>query len=139
MSWPAYLWTQQAPLGTVNRVADRAYRHVKSIRDVSAAGDTLRTQFEALVEALNNHLALLGKARQVPGIAAYAQAQLEQVVGLDPVAEFQAMESTMVALRDWMQTRLDNNPGVSSFNTGQTAQFRTNADAFLATIDITAQ
>ena len=139
MAWPAYLWTQRQALDTVNQVADRAYRHVKSIRDVSASGDTLRTQFESLVEGLNNHILMLGKARQVQGIAAYAQAQFAQVTSLDPITEFVAMENAMTALRDWIQTRLDNNPGVASFNTGQTAQFRTNADAFLATIDLTAQ
>ena len=135
--WPLYLWSCRTAFGVVERMAPMMYKHVKSVRDVSAAGDTPRTQFEALVNGLSARIDEFTLAKNTPGIAAYAQNEMARIPNFDAADSFTQLLNTMVATRDWIQVRLDNNPGVDTFTTAQTAGFRTVADALLARMDVT--
>ena len=119
-----------------------------AIRDASAAGPIARDQVLAYMVRLSSVIANWNAARSAPNIGPYAQNQLGNGT-LDIDAEFTAMLNAATALRDWIFTNFPKDAGGAwllytydsagaqtslTFTTAQLAQFRTNIDAFVATI-----
>jgi len=85
----------------------------------------------------------------VPGLAEYAKTQYDDAA-LDIAAEYTAMRDAAIALRDWIHTNMPADAGsgavlLESLNadgslspltvsSAASAGFRTEADAFIATI-----
>jgi hypothetical protein len=149
MAFPASTQTLSDALESARGTANRIKTATQSLRDNSAAGSVARTEFVNLQRFLQKAIDAWNASAAVPGIAAYAQAQYDDV-GLDIAAEFTTMVAAAVTLRDWIFTNIptDSGSGAALLNivgsdgeltpidvtTAQSAGFRTEADVFILTI-----
>ena len=149
MAYPASTQTLHDTLGRVNRTALTTQRQVQQLRNDSAAGDTIRQRYIDLQRTLDQAIKEWNKAASVPGIEAYARDQLQNQT-LDLATEFSAMVTAATNLRDWINTNFPRDATTGAvllktvdtagtetplvFTTAQTAGFRTQADAFIATV-----
>ncbi len=115
----------------------------------SLAGDVPRTKLISVMGQLNASITILNDAAAIPGVAQYAKDQFNDQ-SFDIAAEFTTMVAAITTLRDWIFSnfpkdtgsgawlaQLFNNAGVAtelSFTTAELADYRTNADAVIATI-----
>ena len=149
MAFPASTITQSTAWASITGAALRIKSQVETLRNLSAAGDTGRTSYVALQRQLDNTVENWNTASAVPGLEAYARDQINDQA-LNLTAEFIAMRNAALALRDWIFNNIPTDSGSGAallrtvgadgemieltFTTGQTAGFRTQADAFVATI-----
>jgi len=105
-----------------------------SVRDVrnSVAGSSVSLiEFVKLHARLNAALGSWATLVQTPGLQAYAQDQISNP-GLDLVAEYQAMRSSVVAVRDWIASNGDT-LGMT-VTPAEAAPFVALADAMILTV-----
>lgn len=105
-----------------------------SIRDVrnSVAGSNVSLiEFVKLHARLNAALGTWAAIVQTPGLQAYAQDQISNP-SLDLVTEYQAMRSSVVAVRDWIANNGDT-LGMT-VTPAEAAAFVTLADAMILTV-----
>lgn len=149
MSFPASQDTLAGALSDASSVANRLKFLAQQLRDASAAGATGRAAYLNLQARLSEGITRWATLAAVPGLAAYAQAQYGNA-SLDIAAEFTAMRNAAITLRDWIHTNFPKDAGSGAalvytytqqgvpseltFSIGQTAGFRTQADAFAATV-----
>lgn len=149
MSFPASQNTLASALAEASSIATRLKFLASSLRAASAAGVTGRTAYLNLQARLAEGITKWASLAATPGLAAYAQAQYGNP-GLDIAAEFTTMRNAAITLRDWVHTNFpkdagsgaalvytytqDGVPTELTFTSAVTAGFRTQADAFTATI-----
>jgi hypothetical protein len=120
-----------------------------NLRTLSAAGPATSTDILSFQTYLADTKAQLQTLAAVPGLAAYAQAQVNDNT-LDVAASFTAMTTQIDACGSWVVTNFpkDGNgfllaqtfngggrPSDRTFSTATLAGFRTQLDALIATID----
>lgn len=117
---------------------------VLTLARLSAIGNIERSKVLTLLADLAKAVRQLQGYAAVDGIGPYAQQQFADPT-LDVRAEFLAVRTELVALRDWIAANFpkdaegnfiwrDGDGQPLHFTTEQTAQFRTRAAAFMATI-----
>lgn len=150
MSWPASQATVAEKFQQVNSQARSIRRQVRSLRTLTANGSVARSNFVNLLNRLDDAIVVWSEAATVSGLATYARDQFADP-SIDVVAEFQAMVQAAQDLKTWIINAFPKDAGSGAwlletvdasgeridllFTTQQTASFRTQADAFLATID----
>lgn len=147
MAFPASSSTTFEALSQIKATAVRIRDQVTNLRNISAAGTASRPSFVNLQKQLNRAIVLWDLYSSTPGLSQYAKDQHGDQV-LDIVAEYTAMRAAAVSLRDWI---FNNMPKTGSspllynlnadgtlteltFTSSQTAAFRTECDALIATI-----
>ena len=116
---------------------------------ISVVQDINRVEFLRYYERITNASITLNTAKTIPGIAAYAQAQLNDPA-LDVAAEFTAVVDAIETLRVWIVANFPVGTGGAllyhtlnestgelvnmQFTVAQLATFRSEADVLLATI-----
>ena len=149
MAFPASTLTLKNGLDSALGAATKIKTYVTNARNASAQGPVGRGVILNLARLLSDAIANFDSVAAIPGIGAYAQAQFADS-NLDVVAEFTTMRNAATALRDWIVSNFptDTNSGAVlvytldangtltelTFTTTQLATFRTQADAFTATI-----
>lgn len=147
MAFPASQQRLADALAVISSGALALKNQVQRLRDDSAAGDTNRDRYVGLMRAITDNTTRWQQAAGVGGLAEYAQDQYDNV-SLDVAAEYLAMRTAALALRDWIfanipmsgQTPLtynllsDGTQVPLTFTSAQTAGFRTEADAFIGTV-----
>lgn len=131
---------------------DESRQSIQELRDSSAAGSVARARFVNLHRNLSEHLQTIAEVASVPGISDYAAAQLA-----GQVDDFGAWAGNAISavqtVRAWLWSNLVSsvnagtitviqypedgiNPPVQQIaTTGQTATFRTAADAALSALN----
>jgi len=148
MSVPVSVRTPHFALDTIINQAEAIKGQVARVRNLSALGDSPRTAYNELQRHLQRALDVWDANTSVPGLKEYAIGQYPAT--LDIVAEFVATRAAAIALQLWIFNNMprhtpsgapllytDNLKGqlsVLMFTSAQTADFRIEADAFLATI-----
>lgn len=150
MAFPSATGTQAETLESAwsgaRSTATKVKQNAQAIRAASLAGPVLAQQLLDYLAHLATMRERLAVCAAVPGIAAYAQGQIP---GLNAANEFSALQSAIVAVRDWMvanfpkdglyllarQFDADGRTTDRSFGTAALAGFRTQLDALIATID----
>lgn len=149
MTWPR---TQVSALKAFNGVLGNMVRITNRVDELSTAslgGDTNRFHYIELLQTLRSASAVFTQALTVPGFNAVAQFFYGD--SRNYITELTAVRDAADALADWIVTNFPtdagsgawlvftyNSNGVQSslvFTSAQTASFRTQADAFLATMD----
>lgn len=148
MSFPASQNLLVNALQRVQLAAWRLRKQVANIRDASVAGNVSRDRFVRLLVEISSAIDDFDAAAAVPGIAQYARDQFSDQ-SLDIGAEFAAMRSAAVSLRDWVTGAFpvgaggawlvhtynsSGQPTALIFTQAQLSAFVTQADALLATI-----
>ncbi|OGT57385.1 MAG: hypothetical protein A3E01_07090 [Gammaproteobacteria bacterium RIFCSPHIGHO2_12_FULL_63_22] len=149
MSYPASTPSLQSELGTADAQALKIKTMTIALRNASAAGPIGRQQVIEFVGTLSRAISAWNSTASRPGIGAYAQAQKGNG-SLDVAAEFTAMVTEATSLRDWIGANFPKDVATGAlliytvdasgtfteltFTTAQLAQFRTRADALIATI-----
>ena len=148
MSYPASTLTLARALASIDGHANKMKTRADNLRAASAAGDTQRRLYVDVLHQIATVLDAWDAAIAVPGLVAYARAEKNNQT-LDVVAEFNAMRAALIALRDEVFGSLPvNGGGVVEyavtvdgdrvplvFTPAQTANFRTAAAAFIASVD----
>lgn len=149
MAFPASTLTLANALDGVRQTALRIKQQTQSLRIRSAAGDVPRADFVKLQRLLNQSVVQFDQFVTVPGLAQYAQDQLGDAT-LDLAAEYSAMRTAALTLRDWIFNAIPRSAsGAAELRTvdaegnevdlvvtpAQSAGFRTEADSFIATIE----
>lgn len=98
---------------------------------MSASGNITITEAKLFRKVIDGVITEWDVYASTPGLAQYAKDQLNDQT-YDIVAEYNAMRTAAIALRDWLDANI---PAEPSYTPAQTAGFRTAADAFLATIE----
>ena len=119
------------------------------VRNDSASAPIDATRILNLANVLGNARGSLSRAAAVPGIAAYAQEQVNDP-SLDVANAFVQMQAQITAVMNWilaafpadvngylLYVRVDSNGVLSyrTFDSAATAGLRTQLDALIATID----
>lgn len=147
MAYPASEGVRIDAIRRLDLNADRTKQFAQSLRDDSAAGDTDRQRYRDLLEKLTSQIDQIQVATTIAGIGPAINAEKPVFAGTggNAATEALAMRDAAIVLRDWLHTTLQDknlsgNPAldgtldVAVFTTAQTATFRTNADAYIATI-----
>jgi hypothetical protein len=150
MAFPTATFPLEEALDQIVGTAIDLKRRITTIRDLSAAGDTARFTYIRLLQTIKESVDIWDKAASTPGIDQYAKDQFSDP-GLDIVAEYTAMKNAAVSLQNWIFTALPTDAGSGAvllntvnvngelgeltFTSAQTQGFRTEADAFIATIN----
>lgn len=147
MAFPASQLTLEDARYNIKHASLKLKPVVVDLRDKSAAGSTGATSYTGLQKLITQTIDRWDEAAAVPGLAQYAKDQYgDQTLNL--VAEYTAMKAAAVSLRLWI---FDNIPKAGNspllydlnlegtltelmFSSADTAEFRTEADAFMATI-----
>lgn len=136
--------TRSQTLATLDRVLAKATIRVQRLRDLSAAGDTGKTEYAELQRLLNVDLTdlndVITAAQTVTGMVQYVRDEKDDANFA--AADIIAVRDAMQTLETWIETNLtggfyDNSQGQlveRTLTSAQTAGFRTEADAFLATV-----
>jgi hypothetical protein len=119
------------------------------IKAQSEAGDIERKQLIGLMRLLSRAITEWAGVRALSGVSQYAKDQYANA-GLDIVAEFVAMETEAIALRDWIASNFPKDIGSGAwlvefydtsgaatslvFTTVELVGFRSRVDSLLATI-----
>lgn len=122
---------------------------VQQLRTASSLGPTERALYLTLQRELSEAMTLWASAAAMPGLVAYARAELGDGT-LDLVAELIAARSAAQTLRDWIFTNFPREAGSGAvlthtysqegvatpltFSVAATAGFRAAADAFIAAL-----
>lgn len=124
-------------------------REASNARAMSAAGTLASVHVLAIASALGDAKIEFARVSSVPGLAAYAQAQVSDPA-LNIVAEFSNMTAAIDATIGWIVTNFPKDAGgfllaqtiLASgrtqdrvFTAAATETFRTQLDALIATID----
>lgn len=149
MAYPASEGSLNGLFNTANGVAVRIKERVQAVSDMTQAGATQRRMLRELQLDLSRAIATFNDAASKTGMAQYAKDQFGDQ-GLDVAAEFNAMISQATTLRDWIFNNFPkdqdsgavlletlNTDGSTTslmFSSAQTADFRTQALLFTATI-----
>jgi hypothetical protein len=149
MAWPASQQTLDDALTQTSSTANKIKSLTQTIITDSLAGDVPRRTFVDLQRRLQAAITAWNNAAAVPGIVQYARDQYDNQT-IDIAAEFIAMRSAAESLRDWIFNNIPTDPTdgavrletISQFGvftpimvtTAQSAGFRTEANAFVATI-----
>ena len=144
MTFPASTVTLEQAWSLVRTIANKAKTAATNLSAESAAGDTVRERYVTLRNQLQSAIDNWDTLSATPGLQAYARDQINNPL-LDLAAEFLAMRNAAVTLRDWIDVNLPTGTGGAvlveqidgtplTFTSVQTAQFRTEANAFTATI-----
>ncbi len=151
--FPAGTITTQEAWTSLCVSALRTRKRTKTLSDKSAVGDTGRTSYPRLQQQLDDALEKWAELVVVPGLEDYAKDQIN-LPQLNLGNEYVAMRDAAIILRDWIfaNTARDpvsgadlekitdqaGDPTELTYTTVQTAGFRVEADAFIATIEPTA-
>src|SRR5690349_14140460 len=101
MAFPASRQTLSNALASASALAVSVKTEVQFLRDRSALGSTGRESYLRLQRTLSAAVTSWDAYLLVPGIAAYAQSQYGDV-SIDIAAEFSAMRSAALTLRNWI-------------------------------------
>lgn len=133
----------------VRSFAATVKREAEALRASSLVGSVGSSAILGWMTRLADYRAELVRYAATPGLAAYAQAQINDPA-LDIVAEWNAMRTQMDAARDWAianfpkdgsnwllasQLNVHGRTMDRQFSTASLAAFRTQLDALIATID----
>ena len=149
MAYPASALSTAYAFERLNNSAKSLRDGVQALRDLAAVQDVARPRFIGLIGQLSSAVTLWDQLVATPGIATYAQEQLDDPT-IDIVAEYTAMRAATLALRDWiyaalpvdatsgavLEASVDVN-GVRTplyFTVLQLAEFVTTADSYLLTV-----
>ena len=136
-------------LQEIQQIAHNIKVRAQSTRDRSAAQNILALEILELQAGFKKRLDRLNALKTAPGLAAYAQAQLDDL-GFDIAVEFTAMLTEVQLVLDQIRADLhvsadgfaevrkieaDDTMTNKSFTKGQTAGLRARLDALIATID----
>jgi hypothetical protein len=150
MAFPASQNTLAQALSLASTLGTKLKSQTQLLRAASAAGPTGRMAYITLQARLHEAITTWATLASTPGIGAYAQEQYGNGT-LDIAAEFTAMRNAAITLRDWIGANFPKDatsgawlvhsydttsavPTELTFTSAVTAQFRTNADAFTATV-----
>lgn len=149
MAFPASQQTLKDALDGISSAAVRIKSLTQRLRDDSAAGATARNRYVALQRNLQIAIDTWDANASVPGLLAYARDQYDDGT-LDLSAEYNAMKAAAQSLQTWIFNNLptdsgtgaallevfdaQGNPTDLTVSSGGAAGFRTEADAFIATI-----
>ena len=148
MTFPASQQTLEDALANVRHTAMKIRAHVLSVRTNSATNSLPRTAFVDVQKRVQDAIDRWDEAATVQGLAQYAQTQYSNN-NLDIVLEYQQMRAAAISLRDWVFNNIPTSAsGAAELQTptqsgelqdilvtpAQSAGFRTQADAFIATI-----
>lgn len=154
MAWPASKTTVRGMFDGINRAASQTRAQVHDVRTRSALGPVNRKLLLDLQRSVDRFVDTLDAASALPqaerdALIVFAQDQFNDA-GLNVVAEFNAMRTAAIALRDWIYTNFPRDAGTGAvlvetvdangdavplqFTSAQLAAFRTQADAFTSTI-----
>lgn len=148
MAFPASLSVLQTEFSQALYTAQALKQNAQGLRNASAAGPVTRGAILELWRQLGAALVIWNRASTTPGMAAYAREQFNNPA-LDISAEFSAMTAAADGLRAWLDANFprhasgavlletvaaDGTRSNMTFTTAELAQFRTQADAFIATI-----
>ena len=141
------LYTLNDAFTGLRMLASQIRQQSLSLRSSSAAGPTGFPSILAYLQSLKAQRAKLATLAAVPGLAAYAQAQLGN--SIDIAAEYTAMLGGIDGCVTWMITnipkdgssyllgaQMDGSGNVTdrTFTSAELAGFRTQLDALIATI-----
>lgn len=130
-------------------VAAQIKQQAQTLKDRSLLGPVDSSAILFFINSVADAKLFLIRYAAVPGIAAYAQAQVGDAT-LNVATEFNAMVAALDTLRDWAmanfpkdangfllakQFSADGRTTDRQFNTASLATFRTQLDALTATID----
>ena len=136
-------------LGEIQQIATNIKSRAQSTRDRATVQNVLALELLELQAGLKKRLDRLNVLKTEPGLAAYAQEQLDDV-GFDIAAEFTTMLTEVQLTLDQLRTDLptsaagfvearkieaDDTVTNKFFTPAQTATLRTRLDALIATID----
>lgn len=131
MAFPASSYTKDRAWREICSLAIGMRDAVQVLRDKAAAGSTSLADYIRLHTKLVAGLNAWSVLVQTPGLQAYAQDAINDPA-LDLVAEYQAMRSATVAVRDWISTNGEGTGLVVT--TTESAGFLVVADAMIATV-----
>lgn len=147
MGFPASTLTLQKAWEDFQSQALKAKTLSQNLRDESLAGDTARVRYYDLSQSLNDILARwVWLLANTTGLQAYARQQVENDT-LDLNAEYITMRNAVTSLRNWIIANIPSDAGSGAallrlpdgtdimVTTAQSAGFRTEADAVIASID----
>ena len=153
MAFPSDLGTKADDLtrawARARQFAGAIKRDATNIKTLSAAGTAGASDILSFSVRLADAKAELAKSAAVPGIAAYAQAQINDPA-FDVAAAFTAMRDGIDACTAWVVANFpkdgggfllaqtiaaDGRPADRVFSAAGTATLRTQLDALIATID----
>lgn len=145
MAYPASSGVVAYKIQELDKLAVAIKGRTSLLRDSTAAGEVARVRFNDLLVLLSDFIDFANEVAAITGIGAAIDSQKPDFAG-DVVAEAQAMVSAAVTLRNWIHQQLQSvdfytPPDINgershlTFTTAQTVTFRTNADAFIATIE----
>lgn len=150
MAWPASTDRLERVLEGVDEKANQVKAHLQAIVSASEAGAIPRHRIINTMAMLTQAVAVFQAAASVPGLVQYAKDQKADQA-LDVAAEFTAMVRACTALRDWILTNFPKDAGSGAwlaqsfdsagvateltFSTAALAQFRSNANSVIATIN----
>lgn len=153
MAFPSDIGSHQDDLAKawamLRSFAAAVKRDAETVRASSFAGPIGSSAILGWLTRLADYRAELVRYAAVPGLAAYAQAQINNP-SLDITAEWTAMRNQMDAARDWAVANFpkDGNAWLLAsqfnaqgrttdrqFSTAALAAFRTQLDSLIATID----
>jgi len=149
MAFPASQQTLDSGLAEASQIANNMKASVQRLRDQSAVGATSRSSYLSLLAQLGAAVNRWAAIAAISGMGAYAQNQYGSGT-LNIGAEFTAMRNAAISLRDWIFTNFPKDAGSGAvlvttvdtngvqtaleFTSQQVSGFRTQADAFVATI-----
>ena len=149
MAFPASQPLPYEALSTARRTLAGLRATVSDLRTESVSADIPRTRVVGLMGLLAGAIDRLTAAAAVSGIGQYAKDQYADQ-NLDVVADFQSAVAAATSLRDWIYNNFPTDAGsgawlatsydnagtetVLLFTSAQLSGFRTQADAFLATV-----
>ena len=147
--FPAGTITTQEAWTNLCAIALRMRKRTVTLRDASAAGETGRTSYPLLQQQLDDALEKWAELVTTPGLEDYARGQIN-TPQLDLGVEYTTMRNGAATLKNWIFANAARDPvsgadlekttdeaGDSTeltYTTAQTVGFRTEADAFIATI-----
>lgn len=140
MAWPASTFTLQTILDSVDGHAANLKAAGERISTDSAANGSDRDTLLRFAQLLSAGINQWTFAASIPEMASFARTA-KRDAGIDVAAEFSAMLTSAIALRDWIVANVPA-PTIGSdgyytnqtFTVAQTAPLRTRIAAFVATI-----
>jgi hypothetical protein len=152
MAFPSTVGTKPDTLANAwegsRQVAGAIKTHAQTLRAQSLAGPVSSSSLLGFLVAVAEAKTRLNVYSAVPGLAAYAQEQVDDPT-LNIAAEFGALVDALDDIRDWgianfpasggyllaVQFTADGRTTDRQFSTAALATFRTQLDALIATID----
>ena len=147
MAFPATQITLEAAWSKIRARAVKIKANTQALVDASAAGDTQRSAYVSLMQLLTQTIDDWAGAASTPGLQPYARDQVSDPT-LDLQAEYLAMRTAAISLRDWIGANLPKsgdalleysidslgNRTALTLTTAQTAGFRSQAQNLLNSI-----